>query len=117
MSSADGGRLARLARLVLRRRGAVIAARLAAVVAIAVLAPRIAGDHEADYATPGSDSAAAADLVAERFPGSSGEAVDVVWTAPEGEGDPAARATGGWASPARSSTGPPGTPRSTPPSA
>ena len=36
----------------------------------------------ADYATPGSESKAAVDLLAERFPGAAGpDSIDVVWEA------------------------------------
>ena len=78
------GALARLADFAARRRGLMVIAWIAVLGAALALAPRIAGDFAADYSTPGAESSAAADLVAERFPGSSGEAVDVVWQAPGG---------------------------------
>jgi putative drug exporter of the RND superfamily len=49
---------------------------LAVVIA---LAPRVAGDYDADFATPGSQSKAAAELIADRFAGRSGDTIDVVW--------------------------------------
>ena len=56
-------RLARIAELAYRRRGRVILAWIAALAVTAALAPRLAGEFEADYATPGTESQAAADLV------------------------------------------------------
>jgi putative drug exporter of the RND superfamily len=83
------GLLARLALLSHRRRGLMVLAWLAVLAAAVVLLPRIAGDYTADYATPGSESKAAADLVAQRFPGRSTDTIDVVWEAPAGVSDPA----------------------------
>jgi putative drug exporter of the RND superfamily len=57
---------------------------LALVVAIA---PRIAGELAQNYSTPGSESKAAAALLAERFGGASGDTVDVVWHSPSGVRD------------------------------
>ena len=59
--------LGRLAAFVVRRRRAVVLAWVAALVA-AFGAMGLAGDWAADYNTPGSESKAAADLLAERFP-------------------------------------------------
>src|SRR5262245_31137557 len=80
MSPAPAGRLARLADLTYRRRRAVVAGRVVALVA-AFAAAALAGDWSADYSTPGSESRAAADLLKERFPSTSPETVDVVWQA------------------------------------
>jgi putative drug exporter of the RND superfamily len=85
------GFLARLADLSIRRRGAMVVVWIAILGATLALAPRVAGDYAADYSTPGADSSAAADLIEERFPGSSAESVDVVWQAPDGALEPAAR--------------------------
>jgi RND superfamily putative drug exporter len=74
------GRLARLADLAFRRRRAVVAAWVVALVA-AFGAASLAGDWSADYSTPGSESRAAADLLQERFPQRSPDTVDVVWQA------------------------------------
>ena len=78
------GALARLADLAVRRRGPMVIAWVAVLVAAGALLPRVAGEFAADYSTPGAESSAAADLVAERFPGSSGEAIDVVWQDADG---------------------------------
>jgi putative drug exporter of the RND superfamily len=59
---------------------------LAAVVAVA---PRVAGEFSNEFATAGSESQAATDLVAERFPGISGDTIEVVWQADAGARDPA----------------------------
>jgi RND superfamily putative drug exporter len=75
-------RLARLAGWTLERRRLVVAAWLAALVAAAGASALLGGAWSADYATPGSESEAAAERLAERFPGRTPETVDVVWTAP-----------------------------------
>jgi RND superfamily putative drug exporter len=77
------GRLARLADLAFRRRRSVIAVWIVGLVA-AFAAAGLAGDWSADYSTPGSESRAAADLLAERFPQSSPDTVDLVWQASGG---------------------------------
>ena len=84
------GRLGRLADLAYRRRRAVIAAWLVALLA-AFAAAGLAGDWAADYSTPGSESRAAAELLQERFPQTSPDTVDVVWQAPAGAGSAAVR--------------------------
>ena len=85
-----GGRfLARLADLAVRRRGRMVFAWVAVLVAVIALAPGLAGDFNEDYSTPGSESKQAAALLAERFQGSSGDTVDVVWQARDGVRDPA----------------------------
>jgi putative drug exporter of the RND superfamily len=82
------GRLARLAGFAYRRRRAMVAGWLVALVAVIALAPRIAGEFTADYSAPGSDSQAARHLVEERFGGFSGETVDVVWKSAAGARSP-----------------------------
>ena len=79
-SPAPGGRLARLADLAFRRRRAVVATWIVALVA-AFATAGLAGDWSADYSTPGSESRAAAQLLDERFPQRSPDTVDVVWQA------------------------------------
>ena len=87
------GRLARLAGVAWRRRGRVLAGWIVALVAILAIGPQIAGDWDADYSTPGSESKAAADRVAAAFPaGGAGETIDVVWQARDGARGAAARA-------------------------
>ena len=88
MSPSPPGRLARLAELAFRRRRAVVAAWVVALLA-AFAGAGLAGDWSADYSTPGSESRAAAQLLQERFPERNPETVDVVWQAPEGAGSPA----------------------------
>ncbi len=85
------GFLARLADLSVRRRGVMVVVWIVILAATIALAPRITGDYAADYSTPGADSSAAADLIEERFPGSSDASVNVVWQAPDGALAPAAR--------------------------
>src|SRR5918995_3117321 len=79
------GPLARLADLTFRRRWAVLAVWVVALVA-AFGASGAAGDWAADYSTPGSESKAAAQLLQERFPERNPETVEVVWQVPEGAG-------------------------------
>jgi putative drug exporter of the RND superfamily len=91
-SGAPSGFLARLAHLACRRRGWVLLAWVVVLPAVIVLGARFAGEFAADYSTPGSDSKAAADLIAARFPGSTGDTIDVVWQARTGVRDPAVEA-------------------------
>jgi putative drug exporter of the RND superfamily len=75
------GRLTRLADATYRRRGWTLLVWLVLLPLVIFLGARFAGEFSADYSTAGSESKAAADLVAERFPGSSGDTIDVVWQA------------------------------------
>jgi RND superfamily putative drug exporter len=62
-----GGRLlTRLAELAVRRRGRMVLAWVAVLVAVLAIAPRVAGDFDEDYSTPGSESKEAAALLAAR---------------------------------------------------
>ncbi len=72
------GVLGRLAGAAHRRRVLVLAVWLVAVAAAVGLSAAFAGEFKADYTARGSDSRAAQDLLAERFPAMSGEQVDVV---------------------------------------
>jgi RND superfamily putative drug exporter len=81
--------LARLADVAYRRRGRMVLAWVAVLAAAAVIAPRLAGEFSTEFATAGSESQAAADLVAERFPGNSGDTIQVVWQAKAGAREPA----------------------------
>jgi RND superfamily putative drug exporter len=83
-----GTRLAKLGDLAYRRRGRIVLAWIAALVLAAVIAPRLTGEFAAEFATAGSESQAAADLVAERFAGTSGDAIQVVWQADAGARNP-----------------------------
>jgi len=81
--------LTRLADLAYRRRGRMVLAWIAVLAAVVAFAPRVAGEFDEDYLTPGSESKAAATLLAERFQGGTGDTFDVVWQAPAGVRDPA----------------------------
>jgi putative drug exporter of the RND superfamily len=86
-----GGTLARLGDLAYRRRGRMILGWIALLAAVLALTPAIAGEFDADFETAGSESAAAAGLLEDRFPESSSETIDVVWEAQAGAGDGEAR--------------------------
>jgi putative drug exporter of the RND superfamily len=88
----SAGRLARLAGFAVRRRGRMVLAWIAALVLVSAVGPALAGEYDADYATPGSESKAAAELIDERFPGRSDADIDVVWRARGGVDEPAAEA-------------------------
>ncbi len=83
--------LARLADLSYRRRGRMVLAWIAAAVVIIGLGSSLAGEYEADYNTPGSESERASDLTEREFGGFSGQEVYVVWKDPNGANSPAAR--------------------------
>ena len=77
--------LARLADFVARRRGRVVVAWIVALALIAGFGPELAGDWEADYNTPGSESELAGAVLADHFDDAgSGDSIDVVWQAPGG---------------------------------
>jgi RND superfamily putative drug exporter len=83
--------LARLADITYRRRGRVVLAWIAAMIVIIGVGSSLAGEYEADYHTPGSESKAASELTQERFEGYSGQEVNVVWKDDAGATSPAAR--------------------------
>jgi RND superfamily putative drug exporter len=72
-------RLAALADLTYRRRGRVVVAWIVALVASIAVGTALAGEFNADYDTPGSDSEAASDLTKAKFDGYSGQEIYVVW--------------------------------------
>ncbi len=74
-------RLARLADFAFRRRRLVLLAWIVALVGAFAASATLAGEFSADYATPGSESQRAGDLLTQRFPGRSSDTVDVVWEA------------------------------------
>jgi RND superfamily putative drug exporter len=84
-------RLARLADIAYRYRGRMVLAWIAAAIVIIGLGSSLAGEYEADYNTPGSESKAASDLTEREFGGYSGQEVFVVWKDPAGATSPAAR--------------------------
>src|SRR5215203_2516606 len=83
--------LARLADISFRRRGRMILVWLAATIVIIGLGSSLAGEYEADYNTPGSESKAASELTEKEFGGYSGQEVFVVWKDEAGAMSPAAR--------------------------
>src|SRR5215207_1308418 len=83
--------LARLADITYRRRGRVVLAWIAAMIVIIGLGSSLAGEYNADYDTPGSESKAASDLTEREFGGYSGQEIYVVWTDPGGATSPAAK--------------------------
>jgi len=83
--------LTRLADIAYRRRGRMVLAWIAAAVVIIGLGSSLAGEYNADYDTPGSESKAASDLTKERFEGYSGQEIYVVWKDERGADSPAAR--------------------------
>jgi RND superfamily putative drug exporter len=84
-------RLARLADVAYRRRGRMVLAWIAATVALIILGFMFAGEYEADYNTPGSESKAASELAEREFGGYSGQEIYVVWKDPSGVDSPAAQ--------------------------
>ncbi|HZJ28874.1 MAG TPA: MMPL family transporter, partial [Solirubrobacterales bacterium] len=79
------GRTGRVGHFFVVRRRWIVAAWLVGLVAVFAASSQLAGEWEADYSTPGSESELAASLIAERFgDAGSGGTIDVVWTAPGG---------------------------------
>jgi putative drug exporter of the RND superfamily len=85
-------RLARLADFSYRRRGTMVLLWIVSAVVTIGLGLSFAGEYEADYNTPGSDSKAASELTESAFGGYSGQEVNVVWEDPSGAMSPAAKA-------------------------
>jgi RND superfamily putative drug exporter len=83
--------LARLADIAYRRRGRMVLAWIVAAGVIIFLGVSQAGEYEADYNTPGSESKAASELTEREFGGYSGQEVFVVWEAEDGAMSPAAK--------------------------
>ena len=83
--------LARLADISYRRRGRVVLAWIAAAIVIIGVGSSLAGEYNADYDTPGSESKAASDLTESRFDGYSGQEVYVVWKDESGADSPAVK--------------------------
>src|SRR5215207_6858790 len=76
--------LTRLADIAYRRRGRMVLGWLAATVVIIGVGSALAGEYNADYNTPGSESKAASQLTEDRFAGYSGQEIYVVWKDPAG---------------------------------
>jgi RND superfamily putative drug exporter len=85
-------RLAALADFSYRRRGTMVLLWIVSAVVIIALGSSFAGEYEADYNTPGSDSKAASELTESAFGGYSGQEVNVVWQDSSGAMSPAAMA-------------------------
>ena len=83
--------LARLADIAYRRRGRMVLAWIAAAVVIIGVGSSLAGEYEADYNTPGSESKAASELTEQGFGGYSGQEIYVVWKDQAGARSPGAR--------------------------
>jgi putative drug exporter of the RND superfamily len=83
--------LARLADFTYRRRGRVVLGWIAAMFLLIGLGSSLAGEYQADYHTPGSESKAASELTERGFAGYSGQEVNVVWKDPAGATSPAAQ--------------------------
>jgi RND superfamily putative drug exporter len=83
--------LARLADIAYRRRGRVVLAWIAAAVVIIGVGSSLAGEYNADYNTPGSESKAASDLTEREFGGYSSQEVYVVWKDSAGATNAAAK--------------------------
>src|SRR3954447_24592497 len=83
--------LVRLADIAYRRRGRVVLTWIAATIVIIGVGSSLAGDYNADYNTPGSESKAAGDLTKDRFAGYSGQEIYVVWKDQAGARSPGAR--------------------------
>jgi putative drug exporter of the RND superfamily len=84
-------RLARLADIAYRRRGRMVLAWIVATVVLIGLGTTFAGEYEADYNTPGSESKEASELAEREFGGYSGQEIYVVWKDPKGADGPAAK--------------------------
>jgi putative drug exporter of the RND superfamily len=83
--------LARLADWNCRHRGRVILIWVVAAIVIIGVGSSLAGEYEADYDTPGSESKASADLTEREFGGYSGQEVYVVWKDEGGADSPEAQ--------------------------
>src|SRR4051794_4393905 len=77
-------RLARLGAFSFRRRRLVLGAWVGALLAAFALAGALGGAFSADYNTPGSESKAAGDALAQRFGVHSPDTVDVAWRTADG---------------------------------
>ncbi|HET7446196.1 MAG TPA: MMPL family transporter [Solirubrobacterales bacterium] len=83
--------LVRLANVSYHRRGRMVLAWIVAAIVLIGLGSSLAGEFEADYNTPGSESKAASDLTERAFDGYSGQEIYVVWKDPSGADSPAAK--------------------------
>jgi putative drug exporter of the RND superfamily len=77
-------RLTALAEFACRHRGRMVLGWIVAAIVIIGVGSSLAGEYQADYDTPNSDSKAASDLTKQRFDGYSGQEIYVVWKDPTG---------------------------------
>jgi putative drug exporter of the RND superfamily len=84
-------RLTRLADIAYRHRGRMVLGWLAAMILIIGVGSSLAGEFNANYDTPGSDSQAAGNITKQRFGGYSGQEINVVWKSPAGANNPQTR--------------------------
>src|SRR3954452_9448081 len=84
-------RLTRLAEYACRHRGRMVLGWIVAAVVIIGIGSSLAGEYEADYDTPNSESKAASDLTKQRFDGYSGQEIYAVWKAQQGVDSPQVR--------------------------
>jgi putative drug exporter of the RND superfamily len=82
-------RLARLADIAYRRRGRMVVGWIVAMIVVIGVGSSLAGEFEADYDTPGSESKAASDITEQRFGGYSGQEIYVAAKDPAGFTDEA----------------------------
>jgi putative drug exporter of the RND superfamily len=83
-------RLARLADLAYRHRRRTVLLWIVALVVVIGVGSSLAGEYQADYDTPGSESKAASDITEQRFDGYSGQEIYVVAKDEAGFADQAA---------------------------
>jgi RND superfamily putative drug exporter len=81
--------LARLADYACRHRGRMVLVWIVSAIVIIGVGSSLAGEYEADYDTPGSDSEKAGQLAEERFDGYSGQEIFVAARDEDGLGTPA----------------------------
>ena len=84
-------RLGQLADIAYRYRGRMVLAWIVAAIVIIGVGSSLAGEFNADYDTPGSDSEAASELTEDRFEGYSGQEIYVVWKDETGADSPAVK--------------------------
>src|SRR5829696_6236457 len=77
-------RLAALADIAYRRRGLMVVGWIIAAILTIGIGGALAGENEADYDTPSSESKAASDITEERFGGYSGQEIFVTAKDPDG---------------------------------
>lgn len=81
---ATNGFLAKVADFTYRRRKLTLLIWIGTLIVAIGLGTAFSGKYREDYSTPGSDSKAAATLIEDKFPGNTGDTIDIVWTSPDG---------------------------------